>query len=120
MKLFKKKRNPAAEVQIVSAQRGVSALQTLPNAVEPFEKALYDRLRFAVPVIDAALTKIIRLTGGFRVVCDDEDMQAELDSFLENVPVGLTGRSIGCFADNFIDSMLTYGSAVGEDPLWTA
>ena len=114
MKLFKKKRNPAAEVQIVSAQRGVSALQTLPNAVEPFEKALYDRLRFAVPVIDAALTKIIRLTGGFRVVCDDEDMQAELDSFLENVPVGLTGRSIGCFADNFLDSMLTYGSAVGE------
>ena len=114
MKLFKKKRNPAAEVQIVSAQRGVSALQTLPNAVEPFEKALYDRLRFAVPVIDAALTKIIRLTGGFRVVCDDEDIQAELDSFLENVPVGLTGRSIGCFADNFLDSMLTYGSAVGE------
>jgi len=110
MKLFKKKK---AEVQLVSAQRG-DLVQTLPNSIEPFEKELYDRLRFAVPIIDAAITKIIRLTGGFRVVCSDENYQPQLDSFLENVPVGLTGRSIGCFADNFLDSMLTYGSAVAE------
>lgn len=110
MKLFKKKK---AEVQLVSAQRG-DLIQTLPNSVEPFENELYDRLRFAVPIIDAAITKIIRLTGGFKVVCSDENYQPQLDSFLENVPVGLTGRSIGCFADNFLDSMLTYGCAVAE------
>ena len=114
MKLFKKKRNPAAEVQIVSAQRGVSALQTLPNAVEPFEKALYDRLRFAVPVIDAALTKIIRLTGGFRVVCDDEDMQAELDSFLV-LQAGLSAALPITFS-----TVCSPTGARSERSLWTA
>ncbi len=114
MKLFKKKKSSRAEPELVAAQRMTGGKIALPSAVEPFEKDLYDRLRFAVPVIDAALMKIIRLTGGFRVVCSDERLQPELDRFLENVPVGLTGKSIGEFVDNFLDSMLTYGSAVGE------
>ena len=87
---------------------------TLPPTVEPYEKDLYDRLRCAVPIIDAAIMKMIRLTGGFRVICSDESLQQELDIFLENIPVGLTGRSVNCFADSFLDSLLTYGSAVAE------
>lgn len=114
MKLFKRKTAVPAAAEIVSAQRCKNALPPLPSAVGQAEKELYDRLRFAVPVIDAAIMKIIRLTGGFKVVCEDEDMQETLDSMLENIPVGLTGKSIGCFADNFLDSLLTYGSAVGE------
>ncbi len=114
MKLFKKKRAPKAEPGLVGMQRCGSGSFELPAAVQPFEKELYDRLRCAVPIIDAAIMKIIRLTGGFHVVCSDEEYQQELDSFLSSVPVGLTGRSVGCFADNFLDSLLTYGSAVGE------
>ena len=89
-------------------------MTALPPAVQPFEKELYDRLRCAVPIIDAAIIKIIRLTGGFHVVCSDEKLQPELDRFMDNVPVGISGRSIGFFIDNFMDSLLTYGSAVGE------
>ncbi|MBQ6212497.1 MAG: serine/threonine protein phosphatase [Ruminococcus sp.] len=114
MKLFKKKRAPKADPGLVGMQRCGSGSFELPAAVQPFEKELYDRLRCAVPIIDAAIMKIIRLTGGFHVVCSDEEYQQELDSFLSSVPVGLTGRSVGCFADNFLDSLLTYGSAVGE------
>lgn len=115
MKLFRKKDTPSPVTpQLISAQRCPSANIGLPAAVEPFEKELYERLRFAVPLIDAALMKIVRLTGGFRVVCSDENYQNELDRFLENVPVGVSGRSIGTFADNFLDNMLTCGSAVGE------
>lgn len=114
MKLFKKKRAPKADPRLVGMQRCGSGSFELPAAVQPFEKELYDRLRCAVPIIDAAIMKIIRLTGGFHVVCSDEEYQQELDSFLSSVPVGLTGRSVGCFADNFLDSLLTYGSAVGE------
>lgn len=114
MKLFKKKRAPKADPELVGMQRCGSGSFELPAAVQPFEKELYDRLRCAVPIIDAAIMKIIRLTGGFHVVCSDEEYQQELDSFLSSVPVGLTGRSVGCFADNFLDSLLTYGSAVGE------
>lgn len=114
MKLFKKKTPPAQAPEIVSAGRYHALSTRLPPAVEPFEKELYDRLRYAVPVIDAALMKIIRLTGGFRVICSDERYQEELDSFMENVPVGIAGRSIGFFTDNFLDSILTYGSAAAE------
>ncbi|MBR5683970.1 MAG: serine/threonine protein phosphatase [Ruminococcus sp.] len=114
MKLFQKKSAPRPVPELVSAQRSGGCGFSLPAAVHPCEKELYDRLRYAVPIIDAAIMKIIRLTGGFRVKCSDESCQQELDSFLENVPVGLTGRSVGCFADNFLDSLITYGSAVGE------
>jgi len=114
MKLFRKKSRSPAVPELAAAVREPEKCMLLPPAIDPAEKELYDRLRFAVPVIDAAIMKIIRLTGGFRVLCSDESLQAELDSFLENVPVGLAGKSVGCFADNFLDSMLTYGSAVGE------
>ena len=114
MKLFKKKTARKAAPELISAQRLSDGRLALPPAIDPAEKELYDRLRFAVPVIDAAIMKIIRLTGGFRVRCSDEEMQSGLDRFLENVPVGLTGKSVSFFTDNFLDSMLTYGSAVGE------
>lgn len=114
MKLFKKKSAPRPVPELISTQRSGCGSFTLPAAIQPCEKELYDRLRCAVPIIDAAIMKIIRLTGGFHVKCSEEEYQQELDSFLENVPVGLTGRSVGCFADNFLDSLITYGSAAGE------
>lgn len=115
MKFFKRKSIPATSTQEFTTAYRNSSLQThFPDVIEPFEKELYDRLRNAVPVIDAAIMKIIRLTGGFKVVCSDERLQPELDFFLNNVPVGLTGKSINVFADNFLDSILTYGSAIGE------
>ncbi|MBO5104874.1 MAG: serine/threonine protein phosphatase [Ruminococcus sp.] len=114
MKFFKKKSAPKTVPELVTAQRNSQSSMNLPSAIEPFEKELYDRLRNAVPIIDAALMKIIRLTGGYKVVCSDERLQLRLDDFLENIPVGLTGKSINDFTDNFLDSLLTYGSAVGE------
>lgn len=115
MKLFKHKRRITYTVpDIASADRCFMGRSSIPTVVDPLETELYDRLRYAVPVLDAAIMKIIRLTGGFRVVCSDEKYQEQLDRFMENVPVGLTGQSIGTFADNFLDSLLTYGSAVGE------
>ena len=110
----KKKKENTVTPQLIAAQRSPQTGIALPPSVEPYEKELYDRLRCAVPIIDAALMKIIRLTGGFKVISGDERLQSGLDSFLENVPVGLTGRSVNCFADSFLDSLLTYGSAVGE------
>lgn len=118
MKLFRKSEKNKAADRSVSAlyqtQRSSDCNFTLPDRTGSEEKALYDRLRKAVPIIDAALMKIVRLTGGFRVVCSDERFQQELDRFLENVPVGLTDSSINAFADNYLDSLLTYGSAIGE------
>lgn len=113
MKLFKKKKTRAAP-ETMLPERESEAVFTLPQEAGQIEKELFDRLRYAVPVIDAAIMKIIRLTGGFRLVCSDDRYQSRLDRFCDTVPVGLTGKSVSCFADAFLDSMLTYGSAVGE------
>ena len=86
----------------------------VPETPNPCEAALYTGLRRAVPVIDAAIGKIVRLTGSFRLVCEDRHMQPQLDDFVQNVPVGLTGQSLQSFADCYLDSLLTYGNALGE------
>ena len=79
-----------------------------------YEKNLYDSLRFSVPIIDAALSKIVRLTGGYSVKCDNPDFQHELDYFVENVPCGLSAKSLHAFTDAYLDSLITYGNAVAE------
>lgn len=78
------------------------------------EISLYESLRNAVPIIDAAIRKVVRLTGGFRVVCGDKSLQTELDNFVNNVQVGTSSTSLASFIDGYLDSLLTYGSAIGE------
>ena len=82
--------------------------------IDPAEKALYEGLRHQIPILDAAITKIVRLTGGYRITSKNKSVQKQLDHFTENVPVGLTGMSLPAFTDCFLDHLLTYGSAVGE------
>lgn len=110
MNLFRKKEIRDAAVS--TAVRSCGEIN--PGTIPFWEKELYDRLRFTVPVIDAAIGKIIRLTGGYRVLSSDENMQEALDRFVTGVPVGITGHSLHSFTDCFLDSLLTYGNAVGE------
>lgn len=78
------------------------------------ERALYAALRENVPIIDACIYKLRRLIGGFSVLCADERVQAELEDFLENVPVNVMGAGIDAFIGTYMEDLLTYGSAVGE------
>lgn len=116
MKFGKRKKAeiPTEPAAVSSALRYTETSGEMPDSVEYWEKDLYDRLRFTVPVIDAAIGKIVRLTGGYRVICDDESMQELMDSFVSDIPVGLTGQSLHSFTDSFLESLLTYGNAVGE------
>lgn len=75
---------------------------------------LYDGLRRNVPVIDGAISKIVRLTGGFTVECENEISKKMLDGFLLNVSVDGTMNGIEAFMSLFLDQLLTYGTAVGE------
>lgn len=114
MKLFRKKSEKDSGFAVQSAVRENFLQNFLDSGIDCCEKELYDKLRFTVPVIDAAIIKIIRLTGGFRVISSDEKFQDRLDDFINNVPVGLTGKSLYTFIDNYLDSIITYGNAVGE------
>lgn len=115
MRLFKgrKQRVQAGSAAVYSVSRGSEPAE-FPNSLEHWEKELYDKLRFTVPVIDAAIGKIVRLTGGYRIICSDKRMQEAMDNFVSGVPVGLTGISMQSFTDSFLESLLTYGNAVGE------
>lgn len=94
------------------SQSGVNLLTLQPSGMN--ERRLYDNLRYSVPIVDAALHKIIRLTGGYKVVCSDGRWQEEMDRFISEIPVGIGGRSLHSFTDAFLDSLITYGSAAGE------
>lgn len=78
------------------------------------ETRLYSELREAIPIIDAAILKTVRLTGGFKVVCSDSAAQRELDNFLKGVQVGALSRGIDSFISAYLDQLITYGTAVGE------
>lgn len=75
---------------------------------------VYKSLREAIPVIDAAIFKIIRLMGTFEVVCDSEKATRELHNFLSTVNVNSTRKGMDSFISTFLEQLLTYGTAVGE------
>ena len=90
LEFFKKKKQQSAAVQTAPVY---------PKAPHPFdiienysplsgnEMELYRTLRDAVPVIDAAISKIIRLTGDFKIVCEDEEVEKNINKFISNVQV---------------------------------
>lgn len=78
------------------------------------ERELLASLRESVPVIDAAIEKIIRLMGTFRVVTDSKACQKYADDFVNNVHSNGTSMGLNAFVCSYLDSLLTYGQAVGE------
>lgn len=78
------------------------------------EFSLYRSIREAIPVVDAAILKLVRLTGGVSVSCQDKGAERELNEFLRTVPAGWNQRGIQAFLDCYLDCLLTCGRAVGE------
>ena len=78
------------------------------------EEMMYRQMREAVPVLDAAVGKLVRLVGGFSVQCRNPKAEERLKAFLQNVPCGRGQVGIDSFLGGYLDSLLTYGRAVGE------
>ncbi len=113
----RKKHSEVKEViavpQTGSASHPFSSLSSyMPSS--PVDTRLYTGLREAVPVIDAAISKLVRLLGEFRVVCDDRQAEKDLSRFLDTVNVGGTRQGISAFVGTFFEQLLTMGTAVGE------
>ena len=106
MGFLKKEKKTAAAVQTGGMQNPV-----LPAAGERY---LYRALREHVPIIDAALCKLVRLIGGFRVECPDKTAERLLRDFLETVPVNGMNCGVENFISTYFEQLLTYGNAVGE------
>ena len=104
----------------------MAVCQLRSGAVHPFgalrgatplgtgEEQVYRQIREAVPVLDAAVGKLVRLTGGFQVRCVNAAAQKKLEDFLKQVSCGHGQAGIHSFFSAYLDSLLTYGRAVGE------
>lgn len=114
MRLFSKRKDPRTpEVQTcATADRGI--IPPLHNSDHPAEYRLYRELREKVPVIDAAIMKLIRLLGEFKIVCENEQSQNAIDDFVSSVPVGGVSTGLYTFICSYFDQLLTCGKAVGE------
>lgn len=119
MKFFKRTKTEASEeLPVLPSPQGVrnrsSAFLTDYSPIRSAELELYRSLRESVPIIDAALDKIVRLLGNFDVIADDPSAEKPLKSFLNNVRC--TGGNFGIypFVMTYINDLLTYGEAVGE------
>lgn len=118
MKLWNRRRKeespPPAPVQLRPAERHPFALMGgyVPLHEPAFD--LYRAIREAIPVVDAAILKLVRLAGGVEVQCPDKGVEAALNDFLRTVPAGWNQRGIQAFLDSYLDCLLTCGRAVGE------
>ncbi len=102
----------------------VQAVQTAAKQ-EPFvwrygsagiqaERQLYTALREAVPIIDSAINKLLRIIGNFTVTCENSQAEQALRHFLDTVKVNTYQQGIFNFISCYFDQLLTYGTAVAE------
>ena len=110
MNLFKKR---ARQKKLQTEEKTFSFAERAA-LMQDCEGEIYAALRESVPIIDAAIGKIVRLCGGFSVSCSDKTAEQMLKRFLCEVPVGAVNRGIDAFVASTLDRMLTYGTAVSE------
>ena len=116
MNIFQKKKPQAQGTAVQVRNTGRHPFGALDRYVplQEGESTLYRAIREAVPIVDAAILKLIRLCGGVSVACEDGRAQQELDRFLKTVSTGRGQRGLQSFLDGYLDCMLTCGRAVGE------
>ena len=116
MNWFRRKKETAVPgtVQLRSGERHPFGMLVDYVPLQNGELQLYRAVREAVPVVDAAIYKLIRMTGGVRATCQDAAAQRQLQTFLRTVPTGRGQQGINAFLDCYLDSLLVCGRAIGE------
>lgn len=108
--MFRKKQERPAALSVQARPTG--GFSGLPLGAG--ERELYRALRQSVPIIDAAVYKLRRLIGDFKVSCPDQNVQDRLQRFLDGVKVNAGGTGINEFLGIYLEELITYGNAVGE------
>lgn len=116
MKWFEKKK-PASkppQVQLRDWERHPFGVLDQYVPLRNGEITLYRSIREAVPILDAAIWKLVRLCGGVQIRCADTRAQQGLSRFLATVNTGRGQQGIQSFLDQYLDCMITCGQGVGE------
>ena len=121
MSIFGKNKNNGSSDAVATA-----SVQTAGKNCHPFRylgnytplveanNRVYRSIREGVPIIDSAINKIVRLMGGFELDCGDERLNDDMNRFFSSVNVSGNQCGIQSFVDNFMNQLLTYGTAIGE------
>lgn len=102
-----------------------SAVQTSSIAKHPYyqlasyypmsnETKVYAAMREAVPIVDAAINKIVRLAGGFHFETGNGLLDEKMNAYFDTINVGGNQQGIASFVSNYLNQLLTFGTAVGE------
>ena len=78
---------------------------------------LYRAIREGVPIVDAAIDKLVRLTGQAHVTApdgSDDRLSAAINAFLGSIRVNAFQEGLPNYLNNFLGDLLTYGRAAGE------
>ncbi len=116
MKWWKQKRRepPAAVVQVRRGEGHPFGAVDRYVPLRTGETALYRAIREGVPILDAAIWKLVRLCGGVGVKCAGQTAQAGLEEFFRTVDTGWGQRGIQSFLDRYLDDLFTCGHGLGE------
>ena len=114
MKWFQKRTAPPATAQLRDATHHPFGALRDYVPLRSGEIRLYRAVREAVPVVDAAIYKLIRMTGGVTASCADKAAERALRAFLRTVLAGRGQYGLSAFLDGYLDSLLTCGRAIGE------
>lgn len=120
MKLLRRTKRPresTAKPAIVQLRDGTRQPFHILDGYVPLssgETRLYRAVREAIPVVDAAIYKLIRLIGGLSIQCGSKAAERQLTEFLRTVPTGRGQFGLNAFLDCYVDSLLTCGRAIGE------
>jgi predicted PurR-regulated permease PerM len=101
LKKNRKETGPVAVCQLRSGHRHPFGALRQFVPLGTGEEEIYRQLREAIPVLDAAVGKLVRLSGGFGVQCRNPQAQKKLEEFLKtdllprlNTLMGGMGTSI--------------------------
>lgn len=103
-----------ATVQLRDAERHPFGILKDYVPLRSGEIRLYRTIREGVPVVDAAIYKLIRMVGGATAGCENPRAERELQEFLRCVPTGRGQFGLNAFLDCYLDALLVCGQAIGE------
>ena len=113
----RQKKQPKTAVPVVQLRQEESHPFSALAGYLPLQNgqtALYRSIREAVPIVDAAIWKLVRLCGGVGVKSGDPAAQRGLERFWREVDTGWGQRGVQSFLDRYLDDLFTCGQGLGE------
>lgn len=118
MSLFSKSKTGKGQNAACAVQTSMASnhpyYQLCSGAALGHQGKIYASLRESVPIIDAAVLKIVRLCNSFHFETGNEALDEEINDFFDGISVGGNQTGIEAFASTYLAQLLTYGTAVGE------